>query len=395
MTTPPLLIENAHLYGPAADWDPGWLLADGGRIQQLGQGQPPELSAHPALRRIDARGLALLPGFIDLHVHGAAGHEAMDASRDGLHAMARFYARHGVTGFLPTTWSAAHPALLRALACIAAAVGPVPGGASILGAHVEGPYLNPARCGAQDTRLIRRANPGETLQLLDTGVIRLLALAPEFDENLDLLDECVRRGINVSAAHTDATYAQIQAAVGRGLRHATHTFNAMRPFGHREPGTAGAVMALPEVRCELIADTIHVHPAAIKILFDVKGPAGVILITDAIRAAGQPDGDYALDDRPVTVRDGAVRLPDGTLAGSVLTMDAALRNSLAATGRPLRELWRAASLNAAQAIGLSASKGSLEAGQDADLVLLDAQHNVCFTIVGGEIVYQAGQPAPP
>jgi N-acetylglucosamine-6-phosphate deacetylase len=391
VTDTPLLIENAHIYGPAADWEPGWLLAGGGRIQLLGSGQPPDFSARPGLRRLNAHGLSLLPGFIDLHVHGAVGHEAMDASLDGLQAMARFYARRGVTAFLPTTWTAAQPAILRALERIAAAMGPVQGGASILGAHVEGPYLNPARCGAQDTRHIRRANLAEARQLLDIGVVRLLALAPEFDENLELVDECVRRGVTVSAAHTDATYAQVRAAVDRGLRQATHTFNAMRPFGHREPGTAGAVMALPQVRCELIADNIHVHPAAMKILVDVKGPSGVILITDAIRAAGLPDGDYQLDERLVTVRDGAVRLLDGTLAGSVLTIDAALRNLLRATGRPLREVWPMTSLNAAQAIGISDSKGSLEAGKDADLVLLDSQQNACFTVVGGEVVYQAGQ----
>ena len=225
--------------------------------------------------------------------------------------------------------------------------------------------------------------------MLDTGIVRLVALAPEFEENLALVDECARRGVAVSAAHTDATYDQIQAAVRRGLRHATHTFNAMRPFGHREPGTAGAVMALPEVRCELIADNIHVHPAAMKILADAKGPAGVILITDAIRAAGLPDGEYRLDERTVTLRDGAVRLADGTLAGSVLTMERALRNLLAATGRPLGEVWRMTSLNAAEASGVSDAKGSLEAGKEADLVLLDAQQNVCLTVAGGEIVYSA------
>ena len=395
MTPTPLLIENAHLYGPQADWDSGWLLADGGRIEAFGRGRPPDVAGRADLRRIDAQGLSLLPGFIDLHVHGAIGHEAMDASHDDLYAMARFYASHGVTGFLPTTWTGPRAAIVRALECIAAATGPVAGGASILGAHVEGPYLNPARCGAQDTRLIRRASPAETRELLDTGVVRLMALAPEFDENLDLLDECVRRGITVSAAHTDATYDQVQAAVARGLRQATHTFNAMRPFSHRQPGAVGAALALPEIRCELIADNIHVHPAAMQILLAAKGAAGVMLITDAIRAAGLPEGEYLLDDRTVTVRGGAVRLADGTLAGSVLTLDAALRHLLAATGRPLAELWPTTSLNAAQAIGVADAKGSLEVGKDADLVLLDAGHRVCVTIVGGEVVFEAGVAWPP
>jgi N-acetylglucosamine-6-phosphate deacetylase len=352
----------------------------------LGQGAAPAFGA--GLQRLDARGFDLLPGFIDLHVHGADGHEAMDADRDGLRAMARFYARHGVSGFLATTWTATGDAILRALRCVAEAVGPVPGGAAILGAHVEGPYLNPDRCGAQDVRLIRRADLEEARAFLDTGVVRLLALAPEFDENLALLDECVRRGVAVSAAHTDASYEQMSAAVRRGLRQSTHTFNAMRPLGHREPGTAGAALTFPEVACELIADNVHVHPAVIKLLFDVKGPGGVLLITDAVRVAGLPEGDYRLDDRTVTVRDGAVRLANGSLAGSTLTMDRALRNARAATGRPLGELWPATSLNAARAIGLSAAKGSLEVGKDADLVLLDAEGQVALTVVGGEVVYQ-------
>ncbi len=393
MTTTPLLIENAHVYGPVEDFEPGWLLAEGGRIKLLGRGQAPGFSTGPGLRRIDAAGAHLLPGFVDLHVHGAVGHEAMDGDLDGLRAMARFYARHGVTAFLPTTWTAPREAILRALECIQAALGPVPEGASILGAHLEGPYLNPARCGAQDTRLIRRADLNEARQMLDTGVVRLLALAPEFDENLALVDECVRRGVTVSAAHTDATYQQVQAAVGRGLRQATHTFNAMSAFGHRQPGVAGAAMALPEVSCELIADAIHVHPAAMKILVDVKGPSGVMLITDAVRPTGLPAGEHQLDLRRVIVREGAVRLPDGTLAGSVLTMDRALRNLLAASGRPLREAWPMTSLNAARAIGFSASKGSLEIGKDADLVLLDREQDVVLTVVAGEVVYQPHQSA--
>jgi N-acetylglucosamine-6-phosphate deacetylase len=392
MTPIPLLIENAQLYTPttALAPAPGWLLAEGGRISALGLGPAPDRVDGPALRRIDGAGQHLLPGFIDVHVHGALGHEAMDADTDGLRAMARFYARHGVTGFLPTTWTASGDAILRALRCIAAVRGPVPGGATILGAHVEGPYLNPVRCGAQDASQIRRADLDEARQILDTGVVRLLALAPEFEENLALLDECARRGVTVSAAHTDATFEQVQAAVARGLRQATHTFNAMRPFGHREPGTVGAVLAAPEVACELIADNIHVHPAAIKILVEVKGTAGVILITDAVRVAGLPEGEYQLDDRRVTVREGAVRLADGALAGSTLTMDRALRNVLAATGWPLREAWPMTSLNAARALGLSASKGSLEVGKDADLVLLDDAQRVCLTVAAGEVVYEAG-----
>lgn len=382
-----LLFENAHVFGPAQVWQSGWLLTEGKRTHLMGPGKAPEFPEGYVSQRLDVSGMVLLPGFIDLHVHGAVGHEAMDASPEGLREMARFYARHGVTAFLPTTWTASREAILRALQVVAENVGRAPGGATILGAHLEGPYLNPAKCGAQPPRHIRRVEQAEALEFLDTGIIRLLALAPEFPENLWLIDECVRRGVAVSVAHTDATYEQMFAAAARGLRHATHTYNAMAGLGHREPGTVGAVMTMDQIACELIADNVHVHPAAMKILVQVKGPERVILVTDAIRGAGLPEGDYPIDQRTVSVRAGAARLPDGTLAGSVLTMDQALRNILQATTRTLSEVWPMTSLNAARAIGLSASKGSLEVGKDADVVLLNSDLEVCLTVAEGEVVY--------
>ncbi|MGQ0603831.1 MAG: N-acetylglucosamine-6-phosphate deacetylase [Anaerolineales bacterium] len=382
-----LLIFNAHVFGPLDDWSPGWLLTEGKRIHLMGPGGPPDFPAGYVSQAIDATGQSLLPGFIDLHVHGAAGHEVMDASPDGLRATARFFARHGVTAFLPTTWTASREAICGALTTVAGMIGPTPGGATILGAHLEGPYLNREKCGAQDERLIRRATQAEAIEFLETGVIRLLALAPEFPENHWLIDECVRRGITVSAAHTTATYDEMAAAAARGLRQATHTFNAMTGLGHHEPGTVGAVLALPQIQCELIADNVHVHPAVMKILAAVKGPERVILITDAIRATGMPDGDYALDTRTVYLREGEVRLPSGQLAGSVLTMDRALRNILSATGLPLRAAWPMASLNAARAIGVSTSKGSLAVGKDADLVLLNSELEVRLTVAEGAVVY--------
>lgn len=391
MSAGTLLVYNARLYTPAAVWEPGWLLAEEGRIWGLGPGEPPPFESGQVGRRLDARGHSLLPGFVDLHVHGAVGYEAMDADPDGLRAMARFYARHGVTAFLPTTWTGARPVIDRALGAIAQAVGRVPGGATILGAHLEGPYLNPDKCGAQDIRQIRRAGPEEALAWLDTGVVRLIALAPEYEENLWLIDECTRRGITVSAAHTTAGYEELQRAVAHGLRQVTHCFNAMAPLGHRELGTVGAAMALDEINCELIADNLHVHPAAINILVKVKGPERVILVTDAIRGAGMAEGEYAIDeDRRVRVQDGAVRLPDGTLAGSILTMERALANAVAATGRSLAELWPLSSLNAARAIGAT-NKGALEVGRDADLVLLDDDFEVALTVAEGEIVYERGE----
>jgi len=382
-----LLIHNGYLFTPNHPGLIGWLLVENGLIRALGFGNTPDFSDDSALQSLDAQGNNLLPGFIDLHVHGAMGHEVMDASPSGLEEMARFYASHGVTSFLATTWTANRTSITKALELVEEMQGRIQGGATLLGTQLEGPYLNPTRCGAQDVNLIRRAEKEEALEFLEFGVIRLLALAPEFDENLWLIDECVRRGITVSAAHTTANYEQMQRAVAHGVTHLTHSYNAMQPLGHRELGTIGAAMALPQISCELIADNIHVHPAAQKILVDVKSPAGIILVTDAIRAAGLADGDYMLDERSVHIQDGAVRLPNGTLAGSVLTMERALQNVCAATGRSLAEMWVTSSLNAARAIGLSAQKGSLEVGKDADLVFLDESFNVRSAIVKGEIVF--------
>lgn len=390
-TSTRLLIHNARLLTPNRPELAGWLLVERGQIQALGFGSTPDFSEDASLRSLDARGNRLLPGFIDLHVHGAMGHELMDASASGLEEMARFYASHGVTSFLATTWTASRSSILKALQLVEELQGSTQGGATLLGAHLEGPYLNPARCGAQDAGQIRRAEKEEALEFLDTGVIRLLALAPEFGENVWLIEECVRRGITVSAAHTNASYEQMQKAVEHGVTQLTHSYNAMRGLGHREVGTIGAAMAFPQIECELIADNIHVHPAAQKILVDVKGPSGVILVTDAVRAAGLPEGEYRLDERSIQIRDGAVRLPDGTLAGSVLTMEKALQNMQLATGRALSEIWAMSSLNAARAIGVSSQKGSLEVGKDADLVLLDEQFNVNLTVAQGEIVYSNGK----
>jgi N-acetylglucosamine-6-phosphate deacetylase len=388
-TNTQFLIHNAIVLGPAGEEQHGWLLTRGEKIQAVGFGKTPELDPGVLTRKIDARGRKLLPGFIDLHVHGAVGHEVMDGSPEELREMACFYAKHGVTTFLATTWTARRENILAALHTIANVTGSRTGGATLAGAHLEGPYLNPEKCGAQDARLIRRAEREEAMQFLESGPVRLLALAPEFPENAWLIDECVRQGITVAAAHTTATLEQMEAAVERGLSQVTHCFNGMQGLGHRDLGTVGAALSMPQLNCELIADNIHVHPRAQKILVQVKGPERTILITDAIRGTGLADGEYRIDDRTVTIRNGEVRLPGGSLAGSVLTMEKALRNVIQATGIPLREAWKMSSLNAARAIGLSAQKGSIETGKDADLVLMDDDYQVLMTLVEGEIVFEA------
>ena len=384
---PPLLIVNARIVTPSGIVERGWLASRDDCIESMGSDAPP--AGIDAGTIVDAGGLIALPGFIDVHVHGGDGADSMDADAEGLSRMARFFARHGVTAFLATTWTAPAAAIHRALATIAANIGPRPDGATLLGAHLEGPYLNSARAGAQDPRQIRRATRDEALAFLEHGVIRLVALAPEYEENRWLIEECVRRGITVSAAHTAATHNDVLQAADLGLSQATHTFNAMGALHHREPGAVGAVLADDRIACELIADNIHVHPAVQRILIEAKGVRRVILITDAVRGAGLPDGTtYHQDSREIVVRGGASVLPDGTLAGSGLTMDRALRNLMAATGQPIEALWPTTSLNAAAAIRVADRKGSLEVGKDADVVLVDASVNVRLTVAQGTIVHR-------
>jgi N-acetylglucosamine-6-phosphate deacetylase len=390
MPLDPLLITNARICAANETIELGWLLASAGRIAALGIGEAPA-GLHEHARAIDAAGAYLLPGFIDIHVHGSVGHDTMDED-DGaaLLGMARFFATRGVTGFLATTWTAAPVPTMSALRRIAQHRGRIDGGATLLGAHLEGPFLCAEFRGAQDPALIRRASREEALPYLDHGVIKLLSFAPEYAENEWLFDACAKRGITLSAAHTGASYAQLRAAVARGLRGMTHTFNAMRGLHHREPGAVGAALVSPELYCEVIADGVHVHPGALDVLWRGKGTSRVVLITDAVRAAGMPDGDYPIDaNRTVTVKQGSARLPDGTLAGSVLTMDRAFAVMLGATGLTVDAAWPMTSLNAARAIGIDGAKGSIAIGKDADLVIMSRDMRIQQTIVGGEPVNPA------
>ncbi|MEP7286000.1 MAG: N-acetylglucosamine-6-phosphate deacetylase [Chloroflexota bacterium] len=380
-----LLIHNIYPLLNNAQPERGWILIEDARFAQIGTGDAPTFAD---AEMIDGGGKTALPGFIDLHVHGALGHDTMDATPEGLEAMSHFFATCGVTSLLPTTMTASESSIHRALENIALNTGPVENGATILGAHLEGPYLNINMKGAQDGQHIRRANPAEYAPWLGFDVIRQTTVAPEFMENQVFIRDCAKRGINISIGHTQATYEEVQTAITQGAAQATHTFNAMTGIHHRAPGTAGAVLTLDAITCELVADNVHLHPAIVKLVVRAKGSQGVVLITDAIVGTGMPDGQYQFGGQTVTVGYGMATLSDGTLAGSVLTMDRALRNILKATGLTLAEAWPMTSANAARQIGIADRKGKLTVGLDADLVLLDSENEVDLTIVEGRIVYR-------
>lgn len=355
-----------------------------GRIQQITSSALAAPPTVPDVEQIDATGYTVLPGFIDLHVHGGAGHDTMDATPEALAEMARFFAQHGVTAFLPTTITAPHEQIVRAIANVAAQANEPIAGARILGLHVEGPYISPKFPGAQPVSAIRPPNVAEFLELVAAGPVQMITLAPEEVGADELIAVAREHGVTVVWGHSDATYEQCVEAAAKGVTQATHTYNAMSGLHHRRPGVLGATLTIDTIFAQLIADNIHVHPAAMELLARCKGVERSILITDAMRAAGLPDGEYDLGGQTVTVQDGACRLADGTLAGSILTMDQALKNFMAATGLSLAEAWPATSRSAAQSLGIDGEFGSICVGYWGDLVVLDEALQIVRTMIGGE-----------
>lgn len=336
---------------------------------------------------VDAEGGFVAPGFIDVHMHGCAGAELMDGTKEALETMARFWARHGTVGFLPSTVTAQPDRTLQVCEIIAA-YEDIPDGAELIGVHLEGPYINERFKGAQYGPAIREPNLTELEGLYNVlgEKLRLVTLAPEVPGGLEAVAWLKERGITVSIGHSDATYDQALAGFAQGISHATHTYNGMRGLHHREPGVVGAVMATPGIYAELIADLLHVHPGAIKALLRSVGAEHIVLVTDSVRATGLPDGQYTLGDHQIFVRDGAARLADGTLAGSTLTLDRAVKNMIQTVGVDPVDAFRMASLNPARTLGLK-YRGWIKEGNKADFVLLTPDFEVQKTIINGRIVY--------
>ncbi len=372
-------------------------------LRTLGQhiavlGADGTITAAAGEESLDAEGDFVVPGFVDVHVHGAAGHDTMDASAEALAGMAAFFARHGVTSFLATTITASHAATLAAIRAVASYRESPQPGARLLGLHLEGPYLNAAAKGAQPGRFCRAPDLVELEQFAAAGPLHLLSLAPELPGAEACVRAAVRLGMHVAVGHTQANYEQVEEAAGWGIDHATHTFNAMSGLHHRRPGAAGAILTDDRLVAEIIADGIHLHPAVIALAVRAKTPDRVALVTDAMRAAGLPDGTYDLGGQQVIVRDGACWLadaaggPSATLAGSTLTLDAALRNVMAATGLSLAATLPMLTRTPAASIGMDGQIGALAPGYLADLALLDEKGRVRLTVVGGQVAYDGFGP---
>lgn len=335
-------------------------------------------------RQIDGSGKILMPGFIDIHMHGAAGFDVMDANAAALSGIAHALPQEGVTAFLATTMTQTGEHITRAVRA-AGKYTSAAGEAELLGIHLEGPYLSPHKAGAQNPALFQAPNAEqfENWQIQSSGKIRIVTLAPELDGADDFIELLNRQQIIASIGHSDASYEQ---ALGSGASHVTHLFNQMSGFHHREPGVVGAAMLDGRFRVELIADLIHSHPASVELAYRQIAAERLVLVTDAMRAKGLAFGDYELGGQQVSVGQSGARLESGSLAGSVLSMDEAIRNIQGITHCGLPELVRMSSYNAAESLGLS-KKGHIAKGMDADIVMLSSELTVEMTLCRGEIAF--------
>ncbi len=365
-----------------------WRVGDSVQAKQLCAEQMPGA----AVEINDLGSWCIAPGYIDIHTHGFHGHDITAGTREDIAMMARELPRTGVTSFFPTiatTGKAETVAQIQSIVAIAGRQEHEPE-AEILGIRLEGPFISHAKKGAQYEPAIRRPDPVEMRELagIGHGLVRIVDYAPEEDEEDSFLATLVELGILPCIGHTAAIYERVIRAIDSGARHSTHLFNAMSGLDHRQPGTAGALLTDTRTTVEVIADGIHLHPAILRLVLAARGPRDVALITDAVVAAGLPDGEYEFINRTVQVANGSVRLADGTLAGSALTLDRAIRNMVALVGTSWSDAIRMATLTPATITNVSNRKGKVAPGMDADLVVLDEQGCVQQTWVRGQLVYR-------
>ncbi len=382
-------LVNAHVRTPEDEITAATVVLEDSSIVAVGERLPPPAGA----KVVDLAGLNLLAGFIDLHVHGGGGFSLMTEDAEEIRSYARWVVSKGITSFLATLAAASRPQMERWLATVSALGEEVDGGAHPLGAHLEGPFLNPKHKGALLPAALRPPDRAEFLGYVRAagGRLKVIVVAPELPGAAEVIGVAREQGLVVSMGHTDATYEEAREAISHGVTQATHCFNAMRPFHHRDPGCLGAILASPQVTAELIGDGVHVHPGAMALLLRAKGPVRTILVTDGVAPTGLGSGTYSFGGRPVVVKDGVFILPDGTISGSAATMDHMVRNLVELGLVSLQEASRMASLNAATVLGLDRRKGRVAPGFDADLVALDESLEVAMTFVGGQLVYSRPQ----
>jgi N-acetylglucosamine-6-phosphate deacetylase len=395
---PQITYTSRALFTPLDKFDHPIVVVEDGAIVKLGTRTGVEASSNQAIH--DFGDSIIVPGFVDIHVHGSAGCEVMQADGAQRWNFEQFLARHGVTSYYPTTLAAPLDLTQGALERLANAIegderedAGRNGRARPLGIHLEGPFLSHARRGVHlpEDLIPPSIEVFNKLWQAARGHIRLMTIAPEVGGALEVIAEAAGRGVCVSLGHSDADLESTRRAVAAGARHATHTFNAMRPMRHRDPGIVGEILTNPRLTADVIADGVHVDPLMVQLFLKVKGVEAAVLITDATSATGMPDGKYQLGFLEVEVKDGKC-MHDGRLAGSVLTMDRAIRNAMNFAGWDLQQAVRIATANPARVAGAQ-NKGTLKPGADADFVVLTANGEVRATVVKGKVVRENANSA--
>lgn len=386
---PATVVHASRILTPEEELTDGIIVVEDGRITGIGHRDEVHVPAGAA--DYVASGMTVVPGFVDVHIHGAGGHDVMEGTDRALDRITSTVAIHGTTSIVATTVSAPIDDTCQSLEAIAGYIrkheGPSESGraaAEIVGMHLEGPFISKAKRGVHPSESLAKPSVETLKKLLDAadGLVKIVTIAPELPGAIELIHAVVAAKIVAALGHTDANFEQARAAIQAGARHAVHVYNAMRPFDHRDPGIIGAILTDPEVTAEVIADGVHVSGPAIQVLIGCKGADTVLLVSDGTAATGMRDGSYRLGNFDVTMENGVCRNAEGKLAGSTLTLDRAIRN-LVAIGVPLQEAVRMATILPARRLGVAGKKGIIAIGADADLVALTPDLRVAGVMTRG------------
>ena len=378
-----MLIENCNIIF-LDRIEKGSVLIENGKIKEI---NPKNVTDSEV---IDAKGMYLSPGFIDVHIHGAGGHDTMDGTFEAINEISKTICKFGTTSFTPTTMTVAVEDIKQSMKVIKEAKENGTDGANVLGAHLEGPFISPKAIGAQNPNFLQVPSIATYEKMVGdcADAVVSITIAPEVDGAKELIEYLSKKGVVCSIGHTKANYEQAMEGIKCGCSHATHLFNAMTGFAHREPGVVGAVFD-SDITTETISDGIHISFPSLRVAYKQKGIDKVLLVTDAMMACGMPDGKYSLGGQDVFVKEGAARLEAGSLAGSILTLDKAVRNVYKNSDYPLYEVVKMATYNGARHCKVEDKKGQIKEGFDADLILFDEDININKVIINGKIIHEA------